>query len=136
MCTSGPLAQNYTLHPLTHPSIHHRAPIIKSLMTSIWPSLACEVIKHPSFHHVPAICLAAARFPVELVVSQFGQGKTSHHSFPIPSIGAKDRDGKGNPDLDEVAVLYAHVMEGSLPVGEACCADIVLRIHELLRKQN
>ena len=25
------------------------------------------------------------------------------------------RDGMGNPDLDEVAVLYEHLMEGSVP---------------------
>jgi hypothetical protein len=46
------------------------------------------------------------------------------------------RDGTGNPDLDEVAVLYAHVMEGSLPAEEACRADVVLRIKELLRNKT
>ena len=46
------------------------------------------------------------------------------------------RDGTGNPDLDEVAVLYEHLMEGPVPAEEACHADVVLRIKELLRNKT
>jgi hypothetical protein len=42
------------------------------------------------------------------------------------------RDGIGNAHLDEVAVLYEHVMDGSVPAEEACQADVLLRIKELL----
>ena len=46
------------------------------------------------------------------------------------------RDGMENTDLNKVALLYAHVMEGSLPAEEACQADVVLRIKELLRNKT
>jgi hypothetical protein len=46
------------------------------------------------------------------------------------------RDGTGNADLDEVAVLYEHVMDGSVPAEEACQADVLLRIKELLRNKT
>ncbi|WAR03768.1 hypothetical protein MAR_010326 [Mya arenaria] len=46
------------------------------------------------------------------------------------------RDLMGNHDIDEVALLYAHVMDGSLPAEEACRADVLLRIKELLRNRT
>ena len=33
--------------------------------------------------------------------------------------------GDGNPDLDKVAVIYAHVIERVLPAEVACRADVV-----------
>jgi hypothetical protein len=46
------------------------------------------------------------------------------------------RDGTGNTHLDEVAVLYAHVMDGSVPAEEACQADVLLRLKELLQNKS
>ena len=46
------------------------------------------------------------------------------------------RNGTKHPDLDEVAVLYANVVEGSVPAEEACHTYVVLRIQELLRNKT
>ena len=46
------------------------------------------------------------------------------------------RDGTGNPDLGEIAVLYAQLMEGSVSAGEACNADVMLIIKELLKSKT
>ncbi|KAJ8398943.1 hypothetical protein AAFF_G00416100 [Aldrovandia affinis] len=44
--------------------------------------------------------------------------------------------GTGNSDLDEVAVLYAQLMEGSVSAEKACNADVMLRIKELLKRKT
>jgi hypothetical protein len=38
------------------------------------------------------------------------------------------RDRTRNAHLDEVAVIYEHVMDGSVPADEAYQADVLLRI--------
>ena len=53
-------------------------------------------------------------------------------------LSEKDTPGRnstGNSDLDEVAILFAQAMEGSVPVEKACHADVVLRIKKLLSKK-
>ncbi|WAR15643.1 LOW QUALITY PROTEIN: hypothetical protein MAR_005748 [Mya arenaria] len=42
----------------------------------------------------------------------------------------------GKPYIDEVALLYAHVMDGSLPAEEARRADVLLSVKELLRNKT
>ncbi|KAJ8414824.1 hypothetical protein AAFF_G00023470 [Aldrovandia affinis] len=44
--------------------------------------------------------------------------------------------GTVNSDLDEVAVLDAQLMEGSVSAEKACNADVMLRIKELLKRKT
>ena len=61
-------------------------------------------------------------------------------TFNEPQVSSVEdtpvRDSTGNPDLDEVAALYTHVMEGSISAEEACHTDVVFRVKELLKSKK
>ena len=46
------------------------------------------------------------------------------------------RNGTKCPDLVDVSVLYAHVVQGSVPAEQPCRTYVVLRIKELLGKET